>query len=508
MSFINSLLSLHFSSRHEEISFFRQHPGLAQSKVFFSLLQKAASTKWGNEYGYQGLASSDDFDAAFKSFREAVPLSSYDDLQPWIKRVQQGEKNVLWPSDARWFAKSSGTTSDKSKFIPVSTEALEECHYRGGKDVMSLYLENYPSTNIFTGKTLSIGGSYRPDVDSNIYCGDLSAILMDNMPFWAQFFRVPEISIALLDEWEEKIERIARSTIGKNVVALAGVPSWTLVILRRILEITGKSNILEVWPELELFVHGGVSFAPYRLQFQELIPGSQMHYMEAYNASEGFFAIGDDEERDDMLLMLDYGVFFEFIPLSELSNEKPFSLSASEVELGKNYALAISTNGGLWRYLIGDTVEITSVRPLRIKISGRTKHFLNVFGEELMVGNTDKAIQNACSETGSAIKDYTVAPIFMAHDSRGGHEWLIEFSKIPADLSAFSDALDRHLKEANSDYEAKRHKDIALQGPLVKVAREGLFHDWLKSKGKLGGQNKVPRLSNSRQHLEELLDLQ
>lgn len=508
MAFLNSLLSRYFTSRCEEIEALRRQPETAQARTLFYLLGQAAETEWGQEHGYRQLVANPDFSAVFKDFCRSVPLSSYDDLRPWIEKVRQGGRNILWPGETRWFAKSSGTTSDKSKFIPVTEEAFEDCHYRGSKDVMNFYLQRFPESNILTGKTLSIGGSYRPDdSQSGIYCGDLSAILMDNLPFWTQFLRVPDISIALLDEWEEKIEQIARSTIGKNVVALAGVPSWTLVILRRILQITGKKNILEVWPELELFVHGGVSFAPYRAQYQELIPGAQMNYLEVYNASEGFFAIGDDGQRDDMLLMLDYGVFFEFVPLSELDKPEPQTLTAAELELGANYALAISTNAGLWRYLIGDTVEITSLKPLRIRISGRTKHFINVFGEELMVGNADQALHQACAQTGAAISDYTAAPIFMEGGQRGGHEWLIEFSKTPADLECFTKILDEALKSANSDYEAKRHKDIALAPPLVRAARPGLFHDWLKSRGKLGGQNKVPRLSNGRHYLEELLSL-
>ncbi len=373
---------------------------------------------------------------------------------------------------------------------------------------MALYLLQHQESNICTGKTLSVGGTYRPDEQNkDILCGDLSAILMDNLPFWAKFLRVPEISIALLDEWENKIEQMASSTIKENVVALAGVPSWTLVILRRVLEITGKKNILEVWPNLELFIHGGVSFTPYRNQYQELIPSAKMNYLEVYNASEGFFSIGDDPQKDDMLLMLDYGVFYEFVPLEELTKENPKALSVADVEVGCNYALAISTNAGLWRYLIGDTVEITSLKPVRIRISGRTKHFINVFGEELMVGNTDQALKLACEKTKATIKDYTVAPIFMSEKKQGGHEWLIEFSQEPEDINYFMKILDESLKSVNSDYEAKRYKDLALLAPKLNIARNNLFYDWLKGRGRLGGQNKIPRLSNKRDYLEELLIL-
>jgi hypothetical protein len=506
MPFINSLVSLAFKSRVEEINFFRKNPAVTSSRVFFDLLNKAALTDWGKKYGYEAILKEKDFKKAYEIFKNQVPLFNYDDLQPWIEKIIVGGKNVLWPGETRWFAKSSGTTSDKSKFIPVTSESLDTCHYQGGKDLMALYLEQKPKSNICLGKTLSVGGTYRPDGQkNNVLCGDLSAILMDNLPFWARFMRVPDISVALLDEWEEKIERISRETIKENVVALAGVPSWTLIILRRILEITGKKNILEVWPDLELFIHGGVSFTPYRDQFQELIPSEKMNYWEVYNASEGFFAMNDGSGSDDLLLLLDYGVFYEFIPLDELSKEKPGAVSIDEIEIGKNYALVISSNGGLWRYLIGDTVEITSTQPVRLKISGRTKHFINVFGEELMVSNADQAIGIACQKSSASVREYTVAPIYLGNDHSGGHEWLIEFSRAPKDLEQFTKDLDEALKAANSDYEAKRYQDLILNFPVLRVARENLFYDWLKQKGKLGGQNKVPRLFNRRDYLDELL---
>ncbi len=506
MPFINSLVSLAFKSRLEEINRFKKNPSANSHRVFFDLLRKGASTDWGKKYGYANMVIKEDFSQAYQSFKNQVPLSTYDDLHPWIEKTISGSRSVLWPGETKWFAKSSGTTSDKSKFIPVTTESLETCHYQAGKDLVALYLEGHPKSNICIGKTLSVGGTYRPDDQkNNVLCGDLSAILMDNLPFLYRYLRVPDISVALLDEWEEKIERISRETIKENVVALAGVPSWTLIILRRVLEITGKKNILEVWPDLELFIHGGVSFAPYREQFKELIPSEKMNYWEVYNASEGFFAMNDGSEKDDLLLLLDYGVFYEFIPLEELGEDSPTARSIEEIEVGRNYALAISTNGGLWRYLIGDTVEITSVQPVRIKITGRTKHFINVFGEELMVSNADQAIKEACQKSGASVREYTAAPIYLDGSQHGGHEWLIEFSRAPENLEQFAKDLDDALKNANSDYEAKRYQNLILNPPIVHAASENLFYNWLKKKGKLGGQNKVPRLFNRRDYLEELL---
>ena len=506
MPFINSLVSLALKPRLEEINNFKNNPSTASRRIFFELLNKGVSTDWGKKYGYREIINQQDFSKAYRLFKKQVPLSTYDDFHPWIEKVVNGKTNVLWPGETKWFAKSSGTTSDKSKFIPVTAESLETCHYQAGKDLVALYLENHPKSNICVGKTLSVGGTYRSDdQNNNALCGDLSAILMDNLPFLARRLRVPDISVALLDEWEEKIERISRETIKENVVALAGVPSWTLIILRRVLEITGKKNILEVWPNLELFMHGGVSFAPYREQFKELIPSDKMNYWEVYNASEGFFAMNDCSDSDDLLLLLNYGVFYEFVPLEELNKENPDVLSIEEIEVGKNYALVISTNGGLWRYLVGDTVEITSVQPVRIKISGRTKHFINVFGEELMVSNADQAIREACENCDASVCEYTAAPIFISDSQKGGHEWLIEFSRPPKDLVQFTKCLDDALKNTNSDYEAKRYQDLILDLPKVHAVRKNLFYDWLKQKGKLGGQNKVPRLFNQRNYVEELL---
>lgn len=507
MFFLNKLLRLKFISRYREINLFKAKPLLAQEQVFFSLLKKAKQTIWGKRYNYSEIINQD-FSQALKEWQEKVPVSNYEKLFSDIEPAINGEANVLWPGKIKWVAKSSGTTNSKSKSIPVTKDALKKCHYKGGEDVIALYLDQNPYSKLFSGKTLSVGGSFMTRKNSDdIFYGDLSAILINNLPWWARIFRSPKMSVALLSEWEKKVEAIALDAIPKNIVALAGVPSWTLVVLNKILEITKKESILEVWPNLELFMHGGVSFAPYRAQFEKIIPSKQMKYLETYNASEGFFALNDDLSRDDMLLVLDSGVFYEFIPLDELEKEKPQAKILSEVEIGKTYALAISTNGGLWRYLIGDTVKITSLQPFRIKIAGRTKHFINVFGEELMVANADEALRLASERSRAIISEYTVAPIFMEGRSRGGHEWLIEFSKKPENLDFFIDELDKELKNLNSDYEAKRYNDLILDRPKVIVARENLFYDWLKSKNKLGGQNKVPRLSNSREYLEELLNI-
>lgn len=499
MTFFNSIIKLSFSRRQREIEFFKTNPEIAQEKVFKKLIKEASDTEWGKLFDYQNIKTIDDF-------KKHVSLQSYEDLWPYIERMQAGHKNVLWPGDVNKFAKSSGTTSAKSKFIPVSDAALQKCHYRGGKDLVFLYRQAYKNSLLFRGKTLSLGGTQQKS-DKDIYCGDLSAILMNNLPLWVQLVRAPNLETALLGEWEEKIDKIIQATSKKNITCLAGVPSWMLVLLRKLLEKTGKDNVLEVWPNLELFFHGGISFEPYREQFKKLIPSKNMHYMEVYNASEGFFALNEKPEDEDMLLMLDYGIFYEFIPMEEIGLDNPKTVGIGEVELYKNYALVISTNGGLWRYLIGDTVIFTSLRPHRIKVSGRTKHYINAFGEELMVGNSDKALEIACAKTKAEVKDYTAAPVFMEENVKGRHQWLIEFSQEPQDFTRFCYILDQSLQSLNSDYEAKRYKDITLGAPDVIKARPNLFHDWLKQKGKLGGQNKVPRLSNTREYIDELLKL-
>jgi len=474
------------------------NPVSAQFELLQDLLAAAQYTEIGRKYGFENIYT-------IESFKKAVPIHEYDDLKPYIERCMQGEQNLLWNTPVNWFAKSSGTTSDKSKFIPVSEESLEASHFQGAKDVLTLYYHFNPDSDLLTGKGLVIGGSHQVSkINEEAQYGDLSAVLMQNTPFWGHWLRTPELSIALLDEWETKIEKLAQSTIVENVTSISGVPTWTLVLIKRILEITGKQNLKEVWPNLELYIHGGVSFTPYKEQFEKLI-GAAINYVDLYNASEGFFAAQNDPLQEGMLLFLQHGIFYEFMPVEEYGKEKPLTLQLENVELGKNYAVVISTNGGLWRYLIGDTVQFTSVSPYKIKVSGRIKHFINAFGEELIVDNSDRAIAVASEKTGAVVKDYTAAPIYFSENGNGSHEWLIEFEKQPSDLGLFTYELDTALKNVNSDYEAKRHKDIALRMPLVHALNKRVFEEWLRSKGKLGGQHKVPRLSNDRKYVDEIL---
>lgn len=475
-----------------------QHPADAQREVLQDLVTSAQYTEFGRRYHFSKLFN-------IKSFKQTVPIHEYDDIKPYIQRTMEGEQNVLWNTPVYWFAKSSGTTSDKSKFIPVTEESLSDCHYKAAKDVLTLYYRFNPESDLLTGKGLVIGGSHNiHQMNGEVQYGDLSAVLLQNSPFWGHWIRTPDLSIALMDEWENKIEKLAKSTIRENVTSISGVPTWMLVLFRRILEITGKDNIAEVWPSLELYMHGGVSFTPYQEQFNRLI-GKKIHYLEMYNASEGFFAAQDRPGEEGMLLFLDHGIFMEFMPAEEYGKSDPQTIGLQDVELGKNYALVISTNGGLWRYLLGDTIQFVSLHPYKIRVSGRLKHFINAFGEEVIVDNTDKAIAVACKQTGAIVNDYTAAPVYFSEEGNGAHEWLIEFEKAPADMDQFAHELDTALKNINSDYEAKRHKDIALRKPIVKWLRKGVFNTWLKMKGKLGGQHKVPRLSNDRKYLEEIL---
>lgn len=501
MQIINSIVTWLNFKRLYQIDLFKKFPFDAQREVIFGLVDKAKKTKFGEKYDFKSIDS-------IQKFQERIPVHTYEGIKPYIDRLLKGEQNVLWPSEIKWFAKSSGTTNDKSKFIPVSRETLEDAHFRGGKDILAIYTNNYPETNLFKGKGLTLGGSHQINkINNESFYGDLSAILIENLPFWTYFIKTPSQEIALLSEWEEKMEKITNATLKENVTSLAGVPSWMLVLIRYILEKTGKNNLLEVWPNLELFTHGGVSFDPYREQYQKLIPTEKMNYLETYNASEGFFAIQDIPESNDMLLMLDYGIFYEFIPTVDIDKPNPKILHIDEVELNKNYAMLITTNSGLWRYMIGDTVIFTSLYPHKIKISGRTKHFINAFGEEVIIDNAEKALAEACNQTGALIKDYTAAPIFMEEGKKGGHHWLIEFDKLPDDTEKFTYILDVTLQKVNSDYEAKRYKDITLDKPELTVAKTNLFYNWLKSKGKIGGQNKVPRLANNRKYIDELLVL-
>ena len=471
-------------------------PVSAQFIVWQDLIAAGQYTEFGRQFHFSEIQSLQDF-------KEKVPIQDYESLKHYIERMMQGEENVLWNTPINWFAKSSGTTSDKSKFIPVSEESLKENHYKASKDVLSLYYGSHPESDLLTGKGLVIGGSHQiSNFNEDVHYGDLSAVVLQNSPFWSNWIRTPDLTIALMDEWESKIEKLAQTTIHENVTSMAGVPTWLIVLLRRILEITGKSTISEVWPSLELYMHGGVSFVPYKQQFEKLI-GKRINYLEMYNASEGFFAAQDDIDKEGMLLMCDHGIFYEFMPVSEYE-ESQKTIQLNEVETGKNYALIITTAGGLWRYLVGDTIQFTSLDPFRIKVSGRLKHYINAFGEEVIVDNSDKAIAIASEKTNAIVNDYTAAPVYFSEGDNGAHEWLIEFEKEPPDLNQFIYELDAALKSINSDYEAKRHKDIALRMPVVKAVPKNTFSNWLNSKGKLGGQHKVPRLSNDRKFLDEI----
>ncbi|MFT5921035.1 MAG: hypothetical protein ACJAU0_000574 [Flavobacteriales bacterium] len=495
----NTLFSWVIKKRLHQIDLFRMYPMEVQMEWFERLIAEGRDSDFGSNHGFSSIRTIADF-------KEAVPIRDYDEFRPYIDRLRDGEQGVLWPSRVKWFAKSSGTTSDVSKYIPVTKEALEDCHYKGGKDLLAMYCQNVPDGKPYSGKCLVMGGSSNIDnIKEGAYTGDLSAIIIQNLPIWVELRRTPNKEIALLDNWEEKIERMAQVTMNEDISILTGVPSWSLVLFKRILELKGASNILEVWPNLELYMHGGVSFKPYRSQFEKLIPKTGMNYVESYNASEGFFAIQDTLNGDDLLLMLDYGIFYEFMPMSEFGNENPETVLLNEVELGPNYALIITTNAGLWRYLVGDTVRFTCLSPFRIQVTGRTRHFINAFGEELIIDNAEEAVKRACAATGAKVNDYTACPVYMTDKETGAHEWLFEFEEQPSKLSHFVSHLDTALKEVNSDYAAKRTSNLSLREPILHVAPSGTFYAWMLGRGKVGGQNKVPRLSNERKYMEELL---
>jgi len=502
MALINSVISWLMKKRFHQIELFMKYPHEVQGEWFKKLILTAKDTEWGKKYDFKSINS-------YEDFRNRVPINDYESIKGDIDRVMKGQQNILWPTDIRLFAKSSGTTSEKSKFIPVSPESLEECHFKGGKDMLGIYCSNFPETLMFDGRGLAMGGSHtiREVNNEEFYVGDLSALIIQKLPNWAEFIRVPKRKLALMDEWEEKIEKMAHATIPHNVTSLSGVPSWTLLLLNRIMDITGKDNILDVWPNLEVFFHGGVNFGPYRSQFETIIPSSKMYYVNTYNASEGFFGLQEGVDRDDMLLMLDYGIFYEFIPMSELDNEHPRAIPLTEVEADVNYAMVITTNAGLWRYLIGDTIKFTSTDPYRIKITGRTKSFINAFGEELIVDNAEKAMDVATRKCNAIITDYTAAPVYLDGKENAAHEWLIEFSQEPENLEFFTETLDNALKSLNSDYEAKRYHDLILRKPIVRKLPTSTFYQWMKNRGKLGGQNKVPRLANDRSYVEDILKM-
>ena len=501
ISLINSIASWFLKQRIHQIELFLKYPNEVQEELLMNLLKTSENTIIGKQYDYSSIKS-------YETFAERIPIVTYEDLEPYIERTRQGEPNVLWETPIKWFAKSSGTTNAKSKFIPVSNEALEDCHYKGSKDLLCLYLNNNENSAMFLGKSLRLGGSSQIYENNNTFFGDLSAILIENMPIWAEFSSTPSSKISLMSEWEKKLPAIINEVKNENVTSFAGVPSWMLVLMNKVLEETGKENLMEVWPNLEVYFHGGVSFDPYRDQYQKILPQNNFKYYEIYNASEGFFAIQDLNNSSDLLLMLDYGIFYEFIAMETFGSINQKAIRLSDVQLFKNYAIVITTNGGLWRYLIGDTVRFTSLNPYRIRVTGRTKHHINVFGEELMVENTDQAIAKACKETNSEVKDYTVAPIFMKDKEKGAHEWMIEFQNEPSNMKDFQKILDDTLQTLNSDYEAKRYNNMTLNSLKVNVARKDLFYDWLKENDKLGGQHKIPRLSNQRDYLEQLKKMQ
>ncbi|MDZ7633370.1 MAG: GH3 auxin-responsive promoter family protein [Bacteroidales bacterium] len=499
MPFIPSFIKWINTKRLNRIDLFRKYPAETQEEVLTKLLAQSRETVWGREHGYASISN-------HQQYCKSVPLQTYEELIPYVERLRAGEKNLLWPGEVKWFAKSSGTTSTKSKFIPVSRESLEATHYRGAKDCLVLYTALNPATKVFLGKGLTLGGSHQiNNFSNNSLYGDLSAILIENAPGYADLIRTPPARIALIEDFEVKMRMITETTVDMNITSISGVPSWNLILIRHILRATGKENLHQVWPNLEVFFHGGINFAPYREQYRRLLPDPAMNYMETYNASEGFFAIQDDLSDSSMLLMLDYGVYYEFIPAEEAGSDDPRTLTIGEVEKGVNYAVVISTDCGLWRYAIGDTVEFTSLFPHKIKITGRTKHFINAFGEEVIIDNAEKALETACLGTGAHISEYTAGPVYMGNDTRGSHEWVIEFDIEPDDLDHFIEMLDTALKSLNSDYEAKRYRDLTLGRPIVRVVPKGTFYKWFRERDKLGGQNKMPRLSNGREYVESVL---
>ncbi len=497
---VNSLASWVLKKRIHQIDLFLKYPIDVQEELLKGLIYKARFTEIGNQYDFSSIKT-------YSDFAERVPVTTYEENESLYQRARKGESNIFWPSPIKWFAKSSGTTNSKSKFLPVSDESLEECHYAASKDLLCLYLNNNPDSELFLGKSLRLGGSKELYKENGTIFGDLSAILIDNMPFWAEFSSTPSNEVSLMSDWETKMQAIVDETINENVTSLLGVPSWVLVLLNNVIETTQKKNLFEVWPNLEVYFHGGVSFDPYVEQYKKILPKGNFKYYEAYNASEGFFAIQDRNDSKELLLMLDYGIFYEFIPMESHNTSEEKTIPLSEVALGKNYAIVITTNAGLWRYKIGDTVRFTSINPFRIKVTGRTKHHINVFGEELIIENAEAALRKASKLTHSEIVDYTAGPIFMEGKEKGAHEWIIEFKKLPDNNETFKQLLDAFLQEVNSDYEAKRFNNTTLNFPTIHIARKNLFNDWLKKHNKLGGQHKVPRLSNTRDFLEELLIL-
>ncbi|MFA7686907.1 MAG: GH3 auxin-responsive promoter family protein [Moheibacter sp.] len=499
MGLINKVMEMVMSKRMRQIENFIKYPIETQENILFGNLSAARHTEYGKMYGFHDVNS-------YTAFKSQIPLVTYEEFEPFIEKARKGKSDVSWKGKIKWFAKSSGTTNAKSKFIPISEQSLEDCHYAAGKMMFALYLHNHPDTEIFKNKNLRLGGSSEIYQKYDTLFGDLSAILIDNLPFYAELRNTPNKQISLMSEWETKMKAIADAVVKEDIGCLTGVPSWMLVLLNYVLEQTGETHLDDIWPDLEVFFHGGISFKPYEDTYRQLTHKS-LNFYEIYNASEGFFAIQDQSGSKDMLLLLDNGIFYEFIPMEEFGSANPKVLTLENVETGKNYALAITTNGGLWRYIIGDTVKFTSLNPFRIVVSGRTKHFINAFGEELIIENAEEGLKRACEATHSTIKEYSAAPVFMSGKEKGAHEWIIEFEKKPNDLNRFAEILDKSLQELNSDYEAKRYKNITLNPLKIVVARENLFFDWMKQRGKLGGQNKVPRLANTREFIDPLLEM-
>ncbi|ANH59224.1 GH3 auxin-responsive promoter family protein [Dokdonia donghaensis] len=497
---VHSIASWFLKKRIHQMELFMKYPAEVQEELRAKLIDKAKDTEIGKKYDFRSIRS-------YNDFAQTIPITSYEENQAYIERTRKGESNILWPTPIKWFAQSSGTTNARSKYIPVSPESLEDCHYAASKDLLCMYLNNNEGSHLFSGKGLRLGGSKQLYQDNGTVYGDLSAILIDNMPFWAEFSSTPNHDISLLSDWEVKMQAIVDETIQQDVTSLAGVPSWMLVLLNNVLETTGKESILDIWPNLEVYFHGGVNFDPYLNQYQKIISSDSFKYYEIYNASEGFFAIQGQNDSKELLLMLDYGIFYEFIPMNTYGTLDQKIIPLSEVEAGVNYAIIITTNAGLWRYKIGDTVRFTSTSPYKIKVTGRTKHHINVFGEELIIENAEQALKKATLETGCEIKDYTAAPIFMDGKEKGAHEWVIEFKNPPEDMTLFNTQLDLALQEVNSDYQAKRFNNTTLNAPKIHAARENLFYDWLRENNKLGGQHKVPRLSNKRDFIEALLHI-
>ena len=475
----------------------KENPIYFQEKVFSYLIKYARNTKFGIDHSFEKIKN-------YNDYKELVPSRKYEEIFPYIEETRRGKNNILWPKKIKLFSKSSGTTNAKSKYIPLSYDTLYECHFKGGKDMLAIYLNNNSNSKIFNGKGIILGGS--KEINSNYIDGDLSAILLDNFPFWVNTHRLPDIRTATMKDWKEKLEKITNQSLNKNITNLSGVPSWMLLLLKNVLKKTKANNILEVWPNLELYIHGGINFSPYKNQFNSIIPSKKMNYLETYNASEGFFGIQDQIDSNDMLLMLDYGIFYEFISKNDLENNSQNYISLKDVKLNVDYAIIISTNSGLWRYNIGDIICFTSINPFRIIIKGRTKSCINTFGEELMVHNTDEAIYEACKVTNSKVTDYTIAPIYMNNKS-GAHEWVIEFEKMPEDIYLFMKILDKKISSINSDYEAKRSKNLILDDPKLTIVKNGVFYNWLKQKNKLGGQNKIQRLNENRDFMQEIKKL-